>query len=130
MITFICSDKHLSAIVKWAAMRHLTTVLNDTYIPVASNEQAIVQRLYDANRSALIERYEGGEDVYTHPADWLPSAPCLTAVECLKACRCCAYQCADWTGWNSSEARRFLVHVENAATNELPGYTDARWHIK
>src|SRR5574337_627874 len=127
MIVSLCSAKHLSAIVKWAATYNVTTVLNDKFLPVSGNEAKIVQCLRDANRAAFIEQYERQCETI---GESQPNSPILTALECLKAIRFFTYQAENWSEWAGSDAQAFIAKTTIYVMTALPGYAEAPWGIK
>jgi hypothetical protein len=56
--------------------------------------------------------------------------PALSPVEVLKACDGLDYQSCEHPGWKTSEAKRFLDAIRDAAIKTLPGYEEATWDIR
>lgn len=51
-------------------------------------------------------------------------------VAILKAIQCLKYQSCEHPGWQESEAKLALSHIQSAAIRELPGYDEAEgWSI-
>jgi hypothetical protein len=136
MSCFVVNDYHVSALVAWA-IRHQALV--------GVTPDALAHELAAANRAAFAERYAGG-----HSTSWEPylgldrsAGADLAPVAIVKACDCLAYQCSDWTGWDSSEAAAHLAAIRAAAlhratggiwrddmrAHRLPGYDAAAWTL-
>lgn len=53
----------------------------------------------------------------------------LTPVQVIKACDCLNYQSCEHPEWETSEAKRLLDGIREAAISSLPGYSQAEWEI-
>lgn len=118
MSCFIVSDKHLSAIVRWA----------EQYTTQPGKQQEAVNLLHAANVRSVNARYR--EDTPLDGAVYEPDAPLLSPIEVIKACDCLAYQCDNWEGFKGSEAQALILCIQAQATRELPGYANAKWSIQ
>lgn len=59
--------------------------------------------------------------------EFRPVTEPLDPVEVLKACHCYEDTCRAHTSWERSLAHRLIRSIERAATQRIPGYTDAPW---
>ena len=119
MSAFVCSDKHLSAIVRWASINNLA---------VAGLEQEAVELLHAENVKSVNYHYQKDE-----PAEggvYLIQDPVLSAVEVIKACDCLDYQSCEHSTWRESEACKLLERIKGNAISRLPGYDEAKWGIE
>lgn len=119
MSAFICSDKHISAIVRWACINNIANV--------AGKEQEVVDLLHAENVKSVNYRYGSPDPGEGAIYDTL--APNLSPVEVIKACQCLDYQSCEHPGWEGSWAKERLGGILQAAIAKLPGYTKAQWHI-
>jgi len=62
-------------------------------------------------------------------SDRLSTYARLSPVAVLKACSCYEYQSCEHPGWETSEAKRLIDSITQAAIAALPGYQDAAWEI-
>jgi hypothetical protein len=136
MSCFVVNDYHVSAIVAWA-IRHQALV--------GISADALAHELADANRAAFHQRYAGDYADESPPFEGFAMVDVshLAPVAIVKACDCLAYQCSDWTGWDSSEAAAHLAAIRAAAlhratggiwrddmrAHRLPGYDAAAWTL-
>lgn len=59
--------------------------------------------------------------------EFRPVTEPLDPVEVLKACHCYEDTCRAHNGWERTLAYRLIRSIERAATERIPGYTDAPW---
>ncbi len=130
MSCFVVSQKHLSAIVRWANVHNLKAgwiAAERRFVYTPGKEQELVDLLYAANTKSVNARYK--ESHPEHGFEYDLSAPMLTPVEVLKACDCITYQSGEWSGFKGSEAERAVQDIKQAAVRRLPGYEEAPWEI-
>ena len=130
MSAFICTDKHISAIVRYACRNNITTWHGNPSrkLSVAGEEQAAVDLLYAENVKSVNFRYR--EDAELTGAIYDAFAPELSAIEAIKACQCLSYQSCEHDGWDLSPAKALLSSIERFAITKLPGYDAASWSIE
>lgn len=131
MSCYIVTDKHLSAIIKWACISNLKAgwVTNPgRYLYQPGQEQEAVNLLHAANVRSVNARYKG--DTPLDGAIYNPFAPALRPVEVLKACDALAYQCDEWEGFEGSDAQALIRGIQKEAVRQLPGYEAADWSIE
>ena len=129
MSAFICSDRHINAIVRFASTNNVRVIHGNPTISlvVAGKEQHVSELLLSENMKSVNYRY-GTSDAATG-IDYDSFAPDLRAIEVIKACDCLAYQSCEHPEWNESFACRFLHEVQRKAIQLLPGYDKARWEV-
>lgn len=123
MSCFVLSDRHISAIVRYACT---SGIGHPAYTP--GQEIEACRLLYAANVHSVNTRYglqEVGDDV-----TYDPPAQLLTPIEALKACYSLDYQCDEWPDFAGSDAQLLLAAIRAHATRHLPGYNDAAWSIE
>lgn len=107
--------------------------------PDPYNHEAVAaagQMLWDENFASVTRRYPSddfdnlpgpiGENfVYAHHAH----SPYISIdpVQVMKSCDCYTYQSCEHEGWESSEARQFILRLRDAASKLVKGYDDAEW---
>jgi len=80
------------------------------------------------NRRSVNARYN--EDEIEEPYVFRQLAQCPPAVVILNAIACLEYQSCEAPEWPTSEARAFLLVLEDQQITRLPGYGDAKgWDI-
>lgn len=115
MSSFVVSDKHLSAICSFAGrMKGFSSL---------PPHKELFRVLMQANLLAVSERYGDPVEKAVAKVD-LVSVPAISVV---KLCHCLEYQSSDWSGWEASDAKRYLDWIERAAVNAIPGYEEANW---
>lgn len=127
MSAFLCSNKHISAVVNFGMKVSAYIPLDGSYATVTPENAAKVARiLFRANVDSLIARY--GE--YTPPRfRYLPKAEAPTIAAGCKLVRSLAYQSCETEGWETSDANRILVRIIGVAVTRLWGYEEAPWSI-
>jgi hypothetical protein len=129
MSAFVCSEKHISAIVRWAGVNNVGVYHGNpsTKFTVAGSEQEAVGLLYDENVKSVNYRYkehdDGVEAVYS------ASAPSLRPIDVIKAVDCLRYQSCEHLEWEESLANKLLIAIQQKAITLLPGYEAAEWCI-
>lgn len=128
MSAFICSDKHISALVNWAARNKCD------YWPegavrrsnVECHEKEVFKMLLAENYASVNYRYnEEDEPEGTYD----PKALVTDPVHIIKMCHCLDYQSCEHPGWADSRAKALLDQIESAAIRALPGYDNAPWEL-
>jgi hypothetical protein len=135
MSCFIVPDYHVSALVAWA-IRH--------GLDLDAPADTVAHMLASANRRAYSQRYAGRYDSDAAPFGGLDRSAGvdLAPVAIVKACDCLDYQASDWTGWDDSDASRYLLDIRRAAVDvadpysaafdtrrQLLGYESAPWTL-
>lgn len=130
MSAFICSDKHISAIVKWACRRNASVWFgNPSRSLRAGDEQELVDILYAENVKSVNYRYPASDPTPETGCVYDPDAPSVSPVEVLKLVQSLAYQSCEHPTWAVSDARQILDGLKSAAISVLPGYALAEWSI-
>jgi hypothetical protein len=134
MSTFVCSDTHVAFLVLNA-----DTVKGYSGGPVhyfhagetvEFKPQQVADLLRDANDKAYKEYYgrkargAGKFDLRN-----VRTLPPFSALQMIKACMCLDYQCSDWSGWDTSEAKVALERIKEMSIMALPGWEGADWDI-
>lgn len=128
MSAFICSDKHISAIVRWASRSNTSFWFgNPTRKLGAGDEQALVDILYAENVKSVNYRYSESDPVDGCVYD--QDAPNLSPVGVIKLVQSLEYQSCEHDLWATSDAKEILSGIKSAAINALPGYETASWSI-
>jgi len=128
MSAFICSDNHISAIVKWATRNNVSIWYgNPSRSLRTGDEQEIVEILYAENVKSVNYRYKGDDP--TTGCVYDPTSPILTPVEVIKLTQSLEYQSCEHPGWETSDAKEILRTIKSEAIRRLPGYELAEWSI-
>ena len=128
MSCYIVTDKHLSAIIRWACTNNIKAGhINGRYLYQPGQEQEAVDLLHAANVRSVNARYK--EDTPEAGAVYDLSAPSLRPIDAIKACDGLAYQCDCWEGFEGSEAQTLIRDIQRHAIRRLPGYDAAPWSI-
>lgn len=129
MSAFICSDHHISAIVRWAAENGVSYwhEASSRRVPIDGNEQEIVEMLRAENVESVNYRYL--DEASPSPITYNPNAKSLRPVEVIRAVDCLEYQSCEHPGWKASKALALCTAVKDVAIMKLPGYEAADWHI-
>lgn len=131
MSCYIVSDKHLSAIIRWACVNNIKAGWiggPGRYLYQPGQEQEAVDLLHAANVRSVNARYR--EDTPLDGAVYDPVAPTLRPIEVIKACDGLAYQCDEWEGFEGSDAQKLIQDIQREALRKLPGYDTAKWSIE
>ena len=129
MSAFICSDKHIGALVRWASEHKVTAyhgVPGRTY-EVRGNEQDIGDILFQENVKSVNYRYK--EDDPVEPFIYPEDCPHLSAVEIYKLAQSLEYQSCEHPEWNASLAKEIVRSIQSEAVHRTPGYEFAKWSI-
>jgi len=129
MSAFICSDKHIGALVRWASEHKVTAyhgVPGRTY-EVKGNEQDIGDILFQENVKSVNYRYQedGSAESFFYPEDSLH----LSAIEIYKLAQSLKYQSCEHPEWSTSLAKEIIRSIQREAINRMPGYEFAKWSI-
>jgi len=128
MSAFICSDNHISAIVKWATRNNVSIWYgNPSRSLCAGGEQELVDILYAENVESVNYRYKGDDPITGCVYD--PTSPILAPVAVIKAVQSLEYQSCEHPGWETSDAKEILQAIQSEAIRRLPGYELAEWSI-
>lgn len=129
MSCYVVADNHINAIIRYACLHNIKVWGGNPsrYIYSPGEEQAAAETLYAANRLSVNERYKESEvvDGFVYNC----GAPLLNHIQVIKAIDGLAYQCDNWTGFETSHARRILDAIKQYAIRALPGYEGAAWAI-
>lgn len=119
MSAFVCTDKHINAIVRWASHNR---------VEVYGREQQTLEMLLSENIGSVNYRY--GDNIEIPTVVYDNTAPLLEPIEVIKACQCLAYQSCEHPGWEASTACALLKTIERSAIAEIAGYEFAKWGIE
>lgn len=128
MSCYIVSNEHLSAIVTYACRNNLRAGWkNPSYIYQPGQDQELVNILDAANVKSFNSRYPGedtpeGNSTYEVGALYRP-------IEIVKLIEGLAYQCDEWEGFDTSDAKKVLDDIQGHAIQHIPGYDAAPWSI-
>jgi hypothetical protein len=129
MSAFLCSDKHISAVVHFINVNfsHWRTIGAD--LPTTDDPQGVGRVLYAANLFSVDTRYpdKATEELVV----WRYKSPvaALDVVSFLKALDCLEYQSCEPENWEGSRAHRVISWARGCAIAMLPGYDKAPWGI-
>ena len=129
MSAFICSDKHINSIVRFACKNNIAVYYGNPTRrwAVPGEEQKTSVALHTENVNSVNYRYQS-----SHPVDGIqydPFVSDLRPIEVIKACDCLAYQSCEHAEWDTSLANALLKEIQRKAVTLLPGYESARWEI-
>lgn len=128
MSAFICSDKHISAIVKWVSRHNVSVWFGNPSRKLGpGDEQELVDILYAENVKSVNYRYN--ENDATTGCVYDLGAPELGSVEVIKLVQSLEYQSCEHDEWDTSDAKEILLAMKSAAVSRLPGYESAEWSI-
>lgn len=129
MSAFLCSDKHLSALVNAADSDTLRYFGSRNSLPDISRS-AYFQLLLDANLLSLDARYGEGTDVaVAQQHRYRGFAGEFSGVEILKLINSYEYQSCEDDSWESSLAKQFCDALRGDVIRSLPGYDEAEWAL-
>jgi hypothetical protein len=130
MSAFICSDDHISALVRFACVNNVTFWFGNPSRKLgAGDEQEIVDILYAENVKSVNYRYIHDEPEPTGGCVYNPNARTLTPVEAIKLAQSLDYQSCEHPEWATSEAFGITRTLKAEAIRRLPGYELAEWSI-
>ncbi|MFZ5896435.1 MAG: hypothetical protein ACOY0T_35605 [Myxococcota bacterium] len=130
MSTFICSNRHISALAAYAIAHDLHTPVPYTAaeaeMPPA---ELLALRLYEKNLDAFRAYYRGRHLDEVHPFEFDCEGSSLhrtlTPIELIKAAKCYAYQASDAPDWNGCVIAELVDSIVNRLITALPGYDRA-----
>ena len=127
MSASICSNTHISAIVRWAAQNGLTCRPEKSCrsVTIDGNEDEVFALLHTEHVKSVNHRY--GEN--NKPDGVYGYAMGLRPIEVIKAVDCLIYQSCEHPGWETSRAESLCESIRDAAIRRLPGYDAADWRI-
>lgn len=133
MSAFLCSDKHISAIIEYGSIQGCSMYQKGgKYVDFKGNEIALAQKLKQANVASINERYDEGEEC--EPIKFQTSysefgeAP-YSAIQIVKLCDSFNYQACEVEDYEETEAFRIVETVKSWACRRVDGYDDAEWAI-
>lgn len=129
MSAFLVSEKHIQALVTYAA-RHLGTIrLGQATLDLTTPEgkRELGQRLWDENLRSVNFRYREQTEPVVYKHKMVPS---ISAVQILKAIHCLSYQSCESNDWEETQAYSVLKQIESSAVRNVPGYDEAAWGIE
>lgn len=129
MSAFICSDKHINSIVRFARKTNVVVYSGNPSFRwcVKGRKQDTASMLHAENVKSVNYRYL--QDAQEVAIVYGPSAPELRPIEVIKAIDCLDYQSCGHPDWESSVANKLLKEIQSKAVTLLPGYESARWEI-
>ena len=132
MSAFIVDPAHIQAIVRFALAPVYQSHIRFSYYSTLRQERIypdaaeLGQLLTDANVESVSYRYREANE----PLPFTPAyRPVISAVQCIKACDCLAYQSCEHPGWDGSDAEAAIQAIKHEACKRLSGYDDASWEI-
>ena len=134
MSAFMCSDRHIKAIVVGAYRCKAERCDFSLDLDALSIEATELKK---ANERSIRERYGAKSKMMIADSDPIeitnaPAkdlSPLLTAVELLKLIDCLAYQSDEFEGWEDSKAAHLLDEYRSYIMRCVPGYEKAPWSI-
>lgn len=140
MSAFMVSNAHINALVTFITDHRILLpkwdVAPDAPAYAQANsgdEQAIGDKLIQANRESLVARYGESERLALQMnEDWVfkVTINAFKPIEIIKAADCFDYQACEVTDYNSTWAADVMSRVRATAIRQLPGYEAADWEIK
>lgn len=143
MSAFVVSDKHIKALVRFAAGKHE----NRLYWRDENGAYSIVKDPRDVMQAEEVANILKAENVrsycYRYPEEQATdyNAPIeldpfifyrtmpVSAVQALKACNCYDYQTCETPDYEDTPAHRIISQIRQFAIMALPGYEGAAWEI-
>lgn len=145
MSAFLCSDRHLSALVNAAAsLTGYRRLAIHRYLPVTATPEALAlsgqderealfNALFEENLASIAFRYPDAPEVLRWRQTDAPRFSARDRVVCpvavLKLIDCYEYQSCEHPTWATSNAALFCVHLRKALIAGLPGYEEADWSL-
>lgn len=136
MSSFVVEDTHLDVLLtaglaradaadlKWIWCDELGLLqTNELH---GANANAIGQMLLGENQRSVNNRYQEDKIARGYRFESLPGYERRKGLIVLKAISLFEYQCGDYEGWWSSEARAFCAALRKRVTTLLPGYDEIR----
>jgi len=129
MSAFICSDYHISYIVKAGIKYKAWLKFGDTYgYLTPAKAQHVFEVLQRENQRSVGVRYK--EDGRDPVGQFDRTVGGIAPVQTLKAIGCLDYQSCETETWGTSLANEYLRAIEHSAIRELPGYEAAQGEVK
>lgn len=131
MSAFVCSDMHISAIVKFAVENRVGVMVfgKQERCYAHENPAAWFKTLARANSNAVNERHKDDDDSAHKTLIASPLRSLLEPVKLLKLIDCLEYQCSSWSDYELSTAEAMCESIRAMAIRKLPGYEDAPWDV-
>lgn len=138
MSAYLCDDRHVNALISFAAQQEngsgLTYYFNGESIRVQSDHecQKAAEVLKAENLRSLAARYEDTDTLKEQPITFernffMSWQPLKLAVQILKACDCYDYQACESDDYEQTEAHALVDGIRSRAIGSLPGYEEAEW---
>jgi hypothetical protein len=130
MSAFLCSSKHISALVH-AARGSIYLRIEKYVVPVGDEgeEQALYDLLLGENLKSLEARYgpaQGNDGVEPNLSDEvLPLQP----IEIIKLAQSFDYQSCEHPEWTGSRAHDYIMALIADCIGRIDGYEKAKWSI-
>ena len=130
MSAFMCSDRHLCALVAFASLHGVSYYWKGALQPVKGEEQRAALILQAANARSVNYRYAHNTEAQCDddPISYRAALP-LPPLHILKLCQSFDYQACEPDDYDESEAKAITRAIIGSAIHKLPGYTDAPWSI-
>lgn len=121
MSAWICSDKHINAMVTFAAKHDITVYVtqkdgNRTPFYVRQNCQTSAEILKAENVRSVNYRYS--ETTVLPPIRYTPTNG-YTAVQIIKACHCYDYQACETPDYEQTIAKQICDSIESEAVRNI-----------
>jgi hypothetical protein len=127
MSAFVCSNKHISAILgAFAAAFHA----GEKFSRVDEDKaQVLGQLLLNENQRSVNVRYHTVDDPKEFMLDLKAFQEPPAIVPALRLCACLKYQSCEADDWRTTEAIILLDKITTRLITKLPGWEDAPWSI-
>lgn len=136
MSAFMCSAKHLSAVVNAAKRPEVRTwtKLFGSPDPAISDEEATFMALKAENAASVVARYPDEVETPFMLADldamkYQPRATLADPLALAKLISCYQYQSCEHEGWKGSAVERWTTDLRESLISSLPAYEAAAWDI-
>lgn len=134
MSAYLCSNKHISAIVRSAipGSGHNTFSFywkrpgDDREARYEMKRDELGKMLFDENIRSLKARYGDEEESSGFKMEEVERPD---AINGLKLCNGYAYQSCESDDWMQTKAFAALLAIKEKLIRELPGYDDAEWSL-
>ena len=136
MSAFMCSNAHISAMVRYAAVKDRFGAMTYSYkgvrLAVAGEQERVFLMLAKANADSVNDRYAHNEAAQVNDLDGVvynAGQPVPKALTVIKLAHCFDYQACELDDYDDSEAKAFTQALVDHATRKLPGYDAEPWGL-
>lgn len=128
MSAFMCSERHLSALVHYAVQNRVRWYAGCGRYANEVGGQQVLDILAQQNERSVCTRYtdeNGGVAVTMR----LGKREVLSPIQIIKLANSYDYQACETDDYRDTEAAKIVAAIRDEACRKLPGYEEASWAI-